>query len=372
MAGSIRARSGEAGLGQLDLVQTPIEGRKTIEDVGQVSVKVTPVVASAGQVSQAARSRSGTLGLDATGVAVAPAQNDAGVGVAVALKTRTLTADIGTTPIGFAVSDIVGGLRYADEIAQGMTLTVDASRRALTDSLLAFAGTKDERTGRVWGGVRATGVRAQLGWEQADVGVYGYGSLHALTGERVASNNRFELGAGSFWQAQRLADSQIDVGMNLGYQHHRRNLSGYTWGHGGYFSPQHLLSLTVPVNWIGRSGRLSWGLQGAAGLQTSREDTAPYFPTDAAAQSALESLVAQQRVASAYYGARSDSGLVLNLGGAMEYQLTRHLDIGTRLGLERAAQYTQGSGSIYLRLSLEPRSGLGGGGLRVPGGPSGY
>ena len=160
--------------------------------------------------------------------------------------------------------------------------------------------------------------------------------------------------------------------MNLGYQHHRRNLSGYTWGHGGYFSPQHLLSLTVPVNWIGRSGRLSWGLQGAAGLQTSREDTAPYFPTDAAAQSALESLVAQQRVASAYYGARSDSGLVLNLGGAMEYQLTRHLDIGTRLGLERAAQYTQGSGSIYLRLSLEPRSGLGGGGLRVPGGPSGY
>lgn len=372
MAGAIRARSGEAGLGQLDLVQTPIEGRRTIEDVGQVSVQVTPVVASAGQVSQAARSRSGTLGLDATGVAVAPAQNDAGVGVAVALKTRTLTADIGTTPIGFAVSDIVGGLRYADEIAQGMTLTVDASRRALTDSLLAFAGSKDERTGRVWGGVRATGVRGQLAWEQTDVGVYGYGSLHALTGEQVASNSRFELGAGSFWQAQRLADSQIDVGMNLGYQHHRRNLSGYTWGHGGYFSPQHLLSLTVPVNWIGRSGRLSWGLQGSAGLQSSREDAAPYFPTDAAAQSALESLVAQQRVASAYYGARSDSGLVLNLGGAMEYQLTRHLDIGTRLGLERAAQYTQGSGSIYLRLSLEPRSGFGGGGLRVSGGPSGY
>lgn len=372
MAGVIRSRSGEAGLGQLDLVQTPIEGRKTIEDVGQVSVKVTPVVASAGQVSQAARSRSGTLALDATGVTVTPSQSDAGVGVAVALKTRTLTADIGTTPVGFAVTDIVGGLRYVDEFAQGMTLTVDASRRALTDSLLAFAGTKDERTGRVWGGVRATGVRAQLGWEQADVGVYGYGSLHALNGERVASNSRFELGAGSFWQAQRLADSQIDVGMNLGYQHHRRNLSGYTWGHGGYFSPQHLLSLTVPVNWIGRSGRLSWGLQGSAGLQSSREDAAPYFPTDAAAQSALESLVAQQRVASAYYGARSDSGLVLNLGGAMEYQLTRNLDIGTRLGLERAAQYTQGSGSIYLRLSLEPRSGLGGGGLRVPGGPSGY
>lgn len=372
VAGTLRSRSGDAGLGRLDLVQTPIEGRKTIEDIGQVSVKVTPVVASAGQVSQSARARSGTLGLDATGVAAAPSQNDAGVGVAVGLKTRTLTVDVGTTPVGFAVSDVVGGLRYIDEFAQGLTLTVDASRRAVTDSLLSFAGATDARTGRVWGGVRTTGVRTQVAWEQADVGVYGYGGLHAVTGQQVASNSRFELGAGSFWQAQRLDDSQVGIGMNLGYQHYRRNLSGYTWGHGGYFSPQHLLALTVPVNWLGRSGRLSWGLQGSAGLQAYREDAAPYFPTDGAAQASLESLAAQQRVPSAVYASRTDSGMVLNLGGAMEYQLTRHLDIGTRLGLERAAQYTQSSGSIYLRLSLEPRSGLGGVGLQMPGGPTGF
>ena len=128
----------------------------------------------------------------------------------------------------------------------------------------------------------------------------------------------------------------------------------------------------MPVNWLGRSGRLSWGLQGSAGLQAYREDAAPYFPTDGAAQASLESLAAQQRVPSAVYASRTDSGMVLNLGGAMEYQLTRNLDIGTRLGLERAAQYTQSSGSIYLRLSLEPRSGLGGVGLQMPGGPTGY
>jgi hypothetical protein len=211
-----------------------------------------------------------------------------------------------------------------------------------------------------------------VAWEQAEVGVFGYGGLHAFTGERVASNSRFELGAGSYWQAQRLADSQIDIGMNLGYQSYRRNLSGYTYGHGGYFSPQHLLALTVPVNWVGRSGRLSWGLQGSAGLQASREDAAPYFPTDAAAQAALDTLAGQKLAPSAAYAARSDSGMVLNLGGALEYQINRHLDIGTRLGLERASQFTQSSGSIYLRLSLEPRSGLGGTGLQMPGGPAGY
>lgn len=372
MGSVIRSRTGEAGLGQLDLVQTPIEARKTIEGVGQVSVKITPVVANAGQVSVGSRARSGSLALDDAAALVAPTQSDSGVGMAVGLKTRTLSADIGATPVGFAVVDVVGGVRYQDEVSPGLVLTVDASRRALTDSLLAFAGTKDTRSGRVWGGVRATGVRTQVAWEQAEVGVFGYGGLHAFTGERVASNSRFELGAGSYWQAQRLADSQIDIGMNLGYQSYRRNLSGYTVGHGGYFSPQHLLALTVPVNWVGRSGRLSWGLQGSAGLQASREDAAPYFPTDAAAQAALDTLAGQKLAPSAAYAARSDSGMVLNLGGALEYQINRHLDIGTRLGLERASQYTQSSGSIYLRLSLEPRSGLGGVGLQMPGGPTGY
>jgi hypothetical protein len=372
IAGSIGSRSGDPGLGQLDTVQTPIEGQKTIEGVGQLSVRVTPVVLSAGQVAADSRTRSGSLGLDTSGALVAPAQSDSGAAVAVALKTRTLTVDLGTTPVGFAVVDVVGGLRYIDEFRNNLTLTVDASRRAVTDSLLAFAGTRDARTDRVWGGVRSTGLRGQLAWEQADVGVYGYGGLHALTGERVASNSRFEMGAGSFWQAQRLADSQIDLGMNLGYQHYRRNLSGFTWGHGGYFSPQHLLSLTVPVNWFGRSGRLSWGLQGSAGVQASREDAAPYFPTDAAAQATMVSLVAQQRAPASSYAARSDSGLVLNLGGALEYQITRQLDIGTRLGLERAAQFTQSTGSIYLRFSLEPRGAVSGLGLQMPGGPAGF
>lgn len=372
IAGSINSRTGDAGLGKLDTVQTPIEGRKTIENVGQVAVRVTPVVITAGQVATNSRTRTGTLGLDTTGALVAPSQSDAGTAVAVALKTRTLTVDIGTTPVGFAVVDVVGGLRYIDEFRNGLTLTVDASRRAVTDSLLAFAGTRDARTDRVWGGVRSTGVRGQLAWEQADVGVYGYGSVHAFTGQHVASNSRFELGAGSFWQAQRQDDTQIDLGMNLGYQHYRRNLSGYTWGHGGYFSPQHLLSLTVPVNWFGRSGRLSWGLQGSAGLQAYREEAAPYFPTDAAAQVTMDSLVAQQRAPASTYAARSDSGLVLNLGGALEYQITRQLDIGTRLGLERASQYTQSTGSIYLRFSLEPRGAVSGLGLQMPGGPVGF
>ena len=123
------------------------------------------------------------------------------------------------------------------------------------------------------------------------------------------------------------------------------------------------------MNWTGRSGRLSWGVQGAAGLQTYREESAPYFPTEAGLQSWLESLVAAGQTPTARYAARSDSGMTLNLGGALEYQITRQLDVGARIGFEHAPQYSQGMGSVYLRFSLEPR-GTATGGLRMPAGPA--
>lgn len=373
IGGTITSRTGEAGLGRADLVQTPVEATKVIEEVGLLTVRATPVVITAGRVGADAgsRSRFGTLGLDSTGSASPAEQSDAGVGLSVGLQTRHLSADIGTTPVGFAVVDAVGGVRWRGELDDALRLDIEASRRALTDSVLAFAGTTDTRTGRVWGGVRSTGLRAQLAWEQGDVGFYGYGGAHGLTGREVKTNTRVEVGAGSYWRGRQRADDQLEIGLNLGYQHYRYNLSGYTWGHGGYFSPQHLVALTLPINWYGRSGRLSWGLQGAAGLQVYREEAAPYLPTDAAAQGTLDSLVAQQKLAASTYAARSEAGAIFNLGGALEYQLTRQLDIGTRLGVDVSPQFTQSTGSIYLRFSLEPRA-AGGVGLRYPSGPAGY
>ena len=369
LAGTVGSRSGEAGLGRLDTMQAPIEGRRVIEDVGQVVVRATPVVIDAGQASASARSRIGTLGLDTTETLRPGDASDAGMGLSVGLETGRFAVDIGTTPVGFAVTDVVGGVRYDDAVSPGLRLTVDASRRAVTDSVLSWAGMVDPRTGRVWGGVRATGVRGQLAWEHGDSGVYGYGGAHAIQGRQVQDNSRVELGVGGYWQMTRQPDERLEVGLNLGYQHHAHNLRGYTWGHGGYFSPQHLVALTLPVQWVGRSGRLTWGLQGSAGMQAYREEAAPYYPTDPAAQGALDALAAQQRVPASVYAARSDTGMTFNLGGAIEYQLTRQLDIGTRLGFERAPQFTASSGSVYLRFSLEPRA-FGGQGLRMPAGPA--
>jgi tetratricopeptide (TPR) repeat protein len=371
--GSIRSRSGESGLSRLDMVQTPVEGRFAVEQVGLLTLRATPVLLDAGQLGTSVdtRARSGSLVFDTTRSVATTSQSAAGIGLGIGLKTRAVTADLGTTPLGFEVVDVVGGVKYQDQFGDGLNLALEASRRAITDSLLSFAGTPDARTGRVWGGVRSTGGRAQLGWEQDDVGLYGYGTAHLLTGQNVADNQQLEAGIGSYWHTRRHADEQFELGLNLSYQHYQKNLRGFTWGHGGYFSPQQMISLSVPTQWSGRQGRLNWGVQGSVSMQAYQEDAAPYFPTDPAAQSTLETMVSLGRATAASYAQRSSIGMGLNLGGVLEFQLTRQVDLGTRISLEHAPQFNQGGGSVYLRFNLEPR-GTSATGLQVPSAPMGY
>jgi hypothetical protein len=106
-------------------------------------------------------------------------------------------------------------------------------------------------------------------------------------------------------------------------------------------------------------------------MQAYQEDAAPYFPTDPAAQSTLETMVSLGRATAANYAQRSSIGMGLNLGGTLEFQLTRQVDLGTRISLEHAPQFNQGGGSVYLRFNLEPR-GTSATGLQVPSAPMGY
>ena len=85
-------------------------------------------------------------------------QSDSGASVAVGWRNDVWSWDIGTTPMGFNVVDVVGGISYSDDIGP-LGYTVNAHRRPISSSLLAFGGQKDSpsNTGKKWGGVRADG-----------------------------------------------------------------------------------------------------------------------------------------------------------------------------------------------------------------------
>lgn len=367
--GTWRSRSGDSGTSSLSDLSSTIETRLPFGDGGHVVLRAIPVLLDAGQISRTDLNTSQRFGTNAFGVAAALTsanrnQQAAGVGFGIGYESLRLKLDVGNTPAGFKVVTPVGGIAYNDRLGD-MSLKLDFSRRSVTDSLLSYAGTVDDRTGTVWGGVTATGGRAELGIEKGRFGAYGYGSYHYVGGKGVADNFRYEGGAGAYYKVVNEPHMELTTGVSITALSYDKNLRYFTLGHGGYFSPQRYLSVNLPIDWSGRSGQLSYKLDGSIGIQSFRENSAAYFPNSSALQSAWESAAATANATAGApagvtwkttYPGQSKTGLGFRLGGAAEYRLAPQWAVGGKVALDNASDYFQVSGLLYLRYNFEPSS----------------
>lgn len=297
------------------------------------------------------------------------AQDATGAGISVGYQRGGFSADIGTSPLGFSEEQIVGGVGYEGRIGDVFTWSAAGSRRAVTDSVLSFSGVQDERTGQRWGGVTATGAKIGGTLDNGLLGGYAGLSWHRLQGENVASNERREVGLGVYVHALETGNQSLTAGLNLTALQYERNLAGFTFGHGGYFSPQRYLDVGFPVHWNGRNerARLAWQVDGSVGMQHFEEKASDYFPTDPVLQQAAyeaASMAALLGLSGGYvdpvYAGQTKTGVSYNLSAAAEWQLSSQLFLGGRMEMNNARDYRQFGTSLYLRFLLDRLgSGLG-------------
>lgn len=343
----VRGNASESGLSRINDIEAPLEVNMPLGN-DRVAVRVTPVSLDGGTLTDEAASRFGGGGASATGVGK---QSVSGVGVAVAYERPEdgIKADIGTTPSGFKYPNVVGGVSVEQPLGGSSTnrFGVNLSRRAVNDSITSFAGSTDPRIGRSWGGVTANGGRAEMSSDDAQTGVYAYGALHSLQGRNVESNTRVELGGGAYQYLANGNDEKMTAGVSATLISYANNQNFYTYGHGGYFSPQAYLGLGVPVTWAKRSDRFSFQLKGSVGMQYFRQDGADYFPTDAALQAASGKTYAQQ----------TKTGIGYSLEGSGEYRFAPRLFVGGTLRLNNSSDFRELNVAMYLRYTLENMQG---------------
>lgn len=175
--------------------------------------------------------------------------------------------------MGFNVVDVVGGVSYSDDIGP-LGYTLNAHRRPISSSLLAFGGQKDasSNTGTKWGGVRANGGGVSLSYDKGEAnGVWASLSGDQLSGKNVEDNWRVRWMTGYYYKVINENNRRVTVGLNNMIWHYDKDLSGYSLGQGGYYSPQEYLSFAVPVMWRQRTENWSWELGGSVSRSHSRQ-----------------------------------------------------------------------------------------------------
>jgi cellulose synthase operon protein C len=351
---TLRGRSGTPGLDRLSDVSAPLVASVAPDAIdGRITARVTPVLLNNGTLSGTenilhfgSNAGAGTLALPTTKTAT-------GAALDVSYQRGSLfNADIGTSPLGFPVSTILGGIEIAPKLTDQITLRLRGERRIVTDSLLSYAGEHDPVTGITWGGVTRSGGHAQL---EAGIGNGGYayagGGYDILTGQNVAENNEVEGGAGFGYPLYKEGDSTLLAGLDLIYFAYANNQRGFTVGQGGYFSPQNFAEIALPLDFRSTWGKLTYHLRGTLGYNTFREDASPLFPLDPALQAAADAAAMVNPEVPSHDLAQDKSGVVGGIRIDLRYPLTDALAIAGGLAFDQAPQWEETS--VYIRMESQ-------------------
>ena len=361
LAGAVdnRSRVGATGKSEYAYTELPIEVRAPWQAGGHVFAQASAVRSSAGTldlaaVDSAARFGSVLLCQPLCTVGGAP-QNVRGLGLMAGIEQGEWRADIGVTPLGFPITNIVGGVLKKGDIG-AFSYSVDASRRAVTGSVLSYAGARDPRTGAPFGGVLANGVRFGLSRDAGGTfGAFSALSVHRLTGTEVQANNRMQLIAGGYWRLINEDDRVLTVGTNAMLWRFSENAGEYTLGHGGYYSPQRYASVSLPVAFSARTARLSYTVRAALSRSRSSTAAADYFPTRPDLQSQALALAAGNGI-DPRYTASTGHGIGRSLSAAVEYQMNPKLFVGGRFEIDRSSDYAPNRLLFYFRYNLDHNS----------------
>ncbi len=272
--------------------------------------------------------------------ALSDTQSDKGIGGLVQWAPQDgVVLEFGTTPTSFAVRNLVGALRFGVASAEG-PWSFGIDRSMVRDSLLSLAGTTDPLNGQAWGGVIRDRVYFGGRFGDDERSVYGALSGANLDGHRVDSNTQWRADAAYMQRAASGEGWTAHVGGAVEFMGSAANRSHFTLGHGGYFSPEHFISVGPVVELSGRRNSRSFRFEGGLAWQAVRESESDFFPTDAALQAAS---------GNPRYPGDSRDGLAARLAATVEWRLSDRAVAGVRLEGVRGEDADEVRLQVYTR-----------------------
>ncbi len=340
--------NGTPGQSYYRATEIPLEWKMPLRSDERVTFRADQVNINAGTINAGNPYQVSTFGSMAACTVNCPTsfsnQSASGTALNIGYEKQNFKADIGATPIGFLTQNWIGGVRQKLD-AGPVGVSLELARRPMTSTMLSYAGTRDPVTGSVWGGVIATGGTIGLSLDKGGaLGGWTYYRARSLTGTNVQSNSDNQFMVGLNWRILNETDRQLSSGLTGMLWGFKKNAGEFTYGQGGYYSPQSYRSVSLPLNYSQRFARFSYVVGGSVSTNWSKTDAAPYFPTNADYQAASNN---------ATYSASSGPGSAYSALAAWEYQVSPEIFVGNRLKLERSPYYAPNSFVLYVRIALD-------------------
>lgn len=350
----VRHQPGAAGMSQIDALTLPTAWQFAANYESRFTARADAVLLDAGRWSTApAAALIGTIPTAGTTVQRFTDDTQIGLSPSVGYQSDSLSADVGASPLGFLLPKAVGGIEWTPAW-HGADYTLGLARRAVTSSELSYGGLRDPITGIRWGGVVQTGPYGGVGVYREHYSVSGSLQVSELTGTRVLDN--FFAGAriGGSWNFLSQADFTADIGATLNYWHYQHNLSNYTFGSGGYYSPQSYVTLALPLEINGKRLGWSYKLRFSPSFSVSQVDDSPFYPNDPALQAAASHATLPGGFGTPIFSGYHSSGFGISAYAATERQVTGWLVVGAMLSFDRTDFYHPTIGEIYFRHAFSP------------------
>ena len=258
------------------------------------------------------------------------------------LSTNTFGLMGGITPQGFAVHNVIGGIRYRPN---NKWLTLLGVRDSVKDSLLSYAGAVDPGTGIRWGGVISNTGTVRFDSAPSSnvrykvIGEYASLSYSFIQGLHVPDNWSASGNAGLYWQMV----PGLTLGVNVTGLHYDKNLNFFSFGHGGYFSPQQYYLASIPITWYARKERFEYQVRFSGGVQHLQQDASPFYPV----------LPGSAVVTPGFYASTSDTTPNYDADIRMGYRLSPHVYLDVFATANNARDYYTQSAGFNLRFMID-------------------
>ena len=361
--GIINHRTGELGYEALTALEAPFEASLPLGTKARITFIGKPVFLDSGQATGTAQiqtiSNSGVVSIipepigtltSATILTSTPPaqQNAAGIGGEMQLTWATLGLAGGYTPAGFLVATFTARANWRPGNGP---FTFTFNRDSVKDTQLSYSGLHDPGSitqsfpGNIWGGVMANSANVQFAKGDLASGYYVGAGGQYLQGYNVQTNSRFDGSMGAYWRVWTQPEYGIlNIGANFFAMHYANNLQAFTYGMGGYFSPQAYFLANVPITWSGHY-RTQWHytILGSLGVQAFQSVKAPLFPLSPTDTNQL------------FLAPLTSVGPNYDLKAQAAYGLSEHWFVGGFASANNSRNYASVSAGFSVRYLFRPQ-----------------